>query len=66
MHNYFNAETMYYFLGTAHCANMYPPTPTDLPQLKKARTTIKAYLSKWLIENDFDESNSSENILLDF
>lgn len=62
----FNAETIYYFSGTAHCANMYPPAPTDLPQLEKARTTIKAYLSKWLTEINLNESNQSDNIQLDF
>lgn len=34
--------------GTAHCANMYPPSPQDLPGLTKARATIKAALSKWV------------------
>jgi len=40
------------FLGSAHCANMYPPSPNDSPQLTEARTTIKTYLSKWLTEDD--------------
>lgn len=34
--------------GTAHCANMYPPTPNDLPDLTKARATITAIIQKWL------------------
>ncbi|XP_025192131.1 putative serine protease K12H4.7 [Melanaphis sacchari] len=39
--------------GTAHCANMYPPAPTDPPELTQARTTIREYLKEWLAENDF-------------
>ncbi|XP_060847785.1 putative serine protease K12H4.7 [Rhopalosiphum padi] len=42
--------------GTAHCANMYPPASSDLPELTQARTTIRAYLKEWLAENDFVES----------
>ena len=34
--------------GTAHCANMYPPSPTDLPGLVKAREAITANIHKWL------------------
>lgn len=58
---------MYFFkknLGTAHCANMYPPSPTDLPQLTKARTTIRAFLSEWLVQNDFVDS--ADNIKLTY
>ncbi|XP_025423599.1 putative serine protease K12H4.7 [Sipha flava] len=50
--------------GTAHCANMYPPASTDLPQLKKARTLIRAFLNEWLIENDNDDSSQTDNILI--
>ncbi|XP_060847283.1 putative serine protease K12H4.7 [Rhopalosiphum padi] len=45
-----------YIEGTAHCANMYPPSPTDLPQLKHAREMIRAFLNEWLTENDNDSS----------
>jgi len=41
---------------------MYPPSPTDLPQLKNARETIRAFLSEWLTENDIDDSSEVDNI----
>lgn len=34
--------------GTAHCANMYPPSPHDLPALVKAREIISANIQNWL------------------
>ena len=34
--------------GTAHCANMYPAAPTDLPGLTQARATITATIQEWL------------------
>ena len=34
--------------GTAHCANMYPPSPKDLPGLVKARAIITATIQEWL------------------
>ena len=34
--------------GTAHCANMYPPSPQDLPSLVKAREIITANIYQWL------------------
>lgn len=34
--------------GTAHCANMYPPTPQDLPGLVEARAIITANIQVWL------------------
>ena len=34
--------------GTAHCANMYPPSPHDLPGLVKARETISTNVHNWL------------------
>lgn len=55
-----------FFLGTAHCANMYPPAPTDLPQLQKARMTIRAFLNEWLSKDDFDDTTSIDNITLTF
>ncbi|XP_044268918.1 putative serine protease K12H4.7 [Tribolium madens] len=37
-----------YIEGTAHCANMYPPADTDLPQLKEAREQILSLIGTWL------------------
>ena len=37
-----------YISGTAHCANMYPAQPDDLPQLAQARKTIQDTIAKWL------------------
>ncbi|XP_026500280.2 putative serine protease K12H4.7 [Vanessa tameamea] len=34
--------------GTAHCANMYPPSASDSAQLLEARTEIRQYLELWL------------------
>lgn len=34
--------------GTAHCANMYPSSPRDLPSLIAARIEVARYLSAWL------------------
>nr|ATU82939.1 secreted S37 peptidase protein [Pristhesancus plagipennis] len=34
--------------GTAHCANMYPPSPNDSPQLTQARLHISNHIAKWL------------------
>ena len=34
--------------GTAHCANMYPESPNDPPQLVKAREQISAMIKVWL------------------
>ncbi|KAI6218566.1 Peptidase S28 family-containing protein [Aphelenchoides besseyi] len=34
--------------GTSHCADMYEPRETDIPDLVKARETITNYLTKWL------------------
>ena len=36
--------------GTAHCANMYPPSPQDLPGLVKARAIITISISGWLVQ----------------
>jgi len=41
----------YVFLGVSHCADVYPSTPSDPPQLSKARETVVIYLKKWLEEN---------------
>ena len=40
--------TAIYITGTAHCANMYPESEDDLPQLKKARMQIRAKIAQWL------------------
>ncbi|XP_073975954.1 putative serine protease K12H4.7 isoform X1 [Rhodnius prolixus] len=40
-----------YILGTAHCANMYPQSPQDPPQLVKARLRIYDHIGKWLLRN---------------
>jgi len=32
----------------AHCANMYPESPDDLPQLQDARIKIHDLIGKWL------------------
>eukprot|EP00180_Rhodochaete_pulchella_P002803 Plantae.Rhodophyta-Rhodochaete_pulchella.ctg4383.p1 GENE.Plantae.Rhodophyta-Rhodochaete_pulchella.ctg4383~~Plantae.Rhodophyta-Rhodochaete_pulchella.ctg4383.p1 ORF type:complete len:332 (-),score=37.44 Plantae.Rhodophyta-Rhodochaete_pulchella.ctg4383:168-1016(-) len=37
-----------FIVGTAHCANMYPPAPTDLPSLTNARKVITQQLGEWL------------------
>jgi hypothetical protein len=34
--------------GTAHCANMYPPSPQDPPALVAARRRIGELISKWV------------------
>lgn len=34
--------------GTAHCANMYPPASTDLPQLVEARKKIVEFIGECL------------------
>lgn len=34
--------------GTAHCANMYPPSPRDPPALVAARRRIGELISKWV------------------
>ncbi|KYN21502.1 PREDICTED: putative serine protease K12H4.7 [Trachymyrmex cornetzi] len=37
-----------YINGTAHCANMYPPSERDMPQLKQARKLIRGLIKQWL------------------
>ncbi|XP_014248181.2 putative serine protease K12H4.7 [Cimex lectularius] len=37
-----------YINGTAHCANMYPSSPKDPPQLTKARVHIVNQIGDWL------------------
>ncbi|XP_022286435.2 putative serine protease K12H4.7 [Crassostrea virginica] len=40
-----------YIQGTAHCANMYPASDDDLPQLVEARATIEKLIGTWLKSN---------------
>ncbi|XP_076248423.1 putative serine protease K12H4.7 [Calliopsis andreniformis] len=37
-----------YINGTAHCANMYPSSKDDLPELKSARIQIGKLIDQWL------------------
>eukprot|EP01122_Echinamoeba_exundans_P011847 TRINITY_DN4844_c0_g1_i1.p1 TRINITY_DN4844_c0_g1~~TRINITY_DN4844_c0_g1_i1.p1 ORF type:complete len:489 (-),score=98.17 TRINITY_DN4844_c0_g1_i1:20-1486(-) len=37
-----------FITGTAHCADIYPPSPSDLPSLTAARGTIITQLKQWL------------------
>lgn len=37
-----------YIHGTAHCANMYPPSPNDPQQLTDAREQIAQHIQRWL------------------
>ena len=39
---------MFYVSGTAHCANMYPATYADPPQLTKARQTVSDLIKLWI------------------
>ncbi|KAJ9590369.1 hypothetical protein L9F63_016606, partial [Diploptera punctata] len=41
-----------YINGTAHCANMYPSSPNDLPQLVEAREKISNLIGVWLTEKE--------------
>lgn len=41
--------TAIYIHGTAHCANMYPPAATDVPELTAARNAIADHLASWLL-----------------
>ncbi|XP_069178530.1 putative serine protease K12H4.7 [Procambarus clarkii] len=42
--------TAIFINGTAHCANMYPASPSDPPQLIEAREQIFQLINKWLQE----------------
>ena len=37
-----------YITGTAHCANMYPPSPKDPQSLVDARSEITKLIGTWL------------------
>jgi len=43
-----NENLVIFIDGTAHCANMYPESPNDPPQLKQARVQILEQLTAWL------------------
>lgn len=40
-----------YIEGTAHCAEMYPSSPDDPPQLVDARNQIEEIIGNWLAQN---------------
>ncbi|CAL8110230.1 unnamed protein product [Orchesella dallaii] len=47
--NQTSSENVVIFInGTAHCANMYPDAPSDIPELKAARQQILHQLTEWL------------------
>ncbi|XP_026819269.1 putative serine protease K12H4.7 [Rhopalosiphum maidis] len=46
-----NNSVSIFIEGVSHCADVYPSTPSDPPQLSKARETVVIYLKKWLEEN---------------
>ncbi|KAF0772639.1 putative serine protease K12H4.7 [Aphis craccivora] len=46
-----NNSASIFIEGVSHCADVYPSTPSDPPQLSKARETVVNYLKKWLEEN---------------
>lgn len=49
---YFSCNTKNLFIimtiGTAHCANMYPPSKNDPLQLKTARVEVGHLIDEWL------------------
>ncbi|XP_034943552.1 putative serine protease K12H4.7 [Chelonus insularis] len=46
-----NSEAQAIFInGTAHCANMYPASPNDLPQLVEARKQVGKLIGQWLMQ----------------
>ncbi|CAJ0595738.1 unnamed protein product [Cylicocyclus nassatus] len=44
--------------GTAHCADMYPPSDKDKPGLKKVRILIEKSLDKWLKSRIIDKDEA--------
>ncbi|KAK3872567.1 hypothetical protein Pcinc_022357 [Petrolisthes cinctipes] len=50
LHDISPNATALFINGTAHCANMYPASPRDPPQLVQARQQIFHLLRKWLHE----------------
>ena len=47
-------------LGTAHCANMYPASPSDTPQLVEARHQIQQHIMMWLQADAWKKSATSK------
>lgn len=37
-----------FVLGTSHCQDLMNDLPTDLPDLRKARETIRKIVAKWI------------------
>jgi hypothetical protein len=54
INNMTGASYSIFITGTAHCANMYPPLPTDILGLQKARLQISEQLKDW-INSSLDE-----------
>ena len=46
--NMTGASYSIFITGTAHCANMYPPAPTDIIGLQMARLQISEQLKDWI------------------
>lgn len=40
--------TAIFINGTAHCANMYPPSENDPPELKATRARVGELIGQWL------------------
>ena len=45
---YLYIVNFYLFAGTSHCADMYPPSDTDPPELTQARAQIGTLIGKWI------------------
>eukprot|EP00026_Physarum_polycephalum_P007814 Phypoly_transcript_07882.p1 GENE.Phypoly_transcript_07882~~Phypoly_transcript_07882.p1 ORF type:complete len:357 (+),score=62.90 Phypoly_transcript_07882:459-1529(+) len=43
-----NDERTSFMNGTAHCADLYPPTPNDLPELTQTRAIEVTLIASWL------------------
>ena len=49
LNKYFYSLLFFSSTGTAHCANMYPSSKDDIPELVKARKQIGTLIGKWLM-----------------
>ncbi|VDP08563.1 unnamed protein product [Soboliphyme baturini] len=49
--NYEEMQLKILFLGTAHCANMYPANANDPPELVAARKQITSVIAQWLSQS---------------
>ncbi|XP_025192142.1 putative serine protease K12H4.7 [Melanaphis sacchari] len=45
-----NNSVSIFIEGVSHCADLYPSTPSDPPQLTNARREVLYYLKKWMLE----------------